>query len=374
MSLPAPAQDVESILALDPIDDPDILDWPKRFIARELGWIPIFDRERTDAHGLYGGQAIAQSVWAACQTVPRGFDVHSTHGYFLRPGNSQERIVYCVFEVRTGRGYATRRIEAIQFDKVIYTSFASFKANFSAQPAEEDLSIQHSLAYPEFSWMPKYDEIAAVPKIPDVDMPGLLDFTSYWKMPVQYRKFALDQENEKTEKIDERHQLHFFKTRWEIKDKSHNFQAVYMLYSSDRNFLFTATNAHMVTSELAFAHVASLDHSMIFHRPLGTPMDPHNPSYSSGSGSKKTLKRPDASEEWVTYLTQSPASGNSRSLVTGTMWDKQGRHFASVMQEAMTDVNIVGDHEAAESSEPARKGRRKSLLTAGSRLKKKYKL
>ena len=179
------ALDVESILALDPIDDPDILDWPKRFIARELGWIPIFDRNQTDTHGLYGGQAIAQSVWAACQTVPRGFDVHSTHGYFLRPGNSQERIVYCVHEVRTGRGYATRRIEAIQFDKVMYTSFASFKANFSMQ--EEDHSIQHGLPYPSFPWVPKLEDVESVPKVPEVDMPGLRDFKTLWKMPVAFR-------------------------------------------------------------------------------------------------------------------------------------------------------------------------------------------
>lgn len=361
MSLPEVALDVESILSLDPIDDPLSLEWPKRYIARELGWIPTFDRDRTDPHGLYGGQVIAQTVWAACHTVAEGFDVHSTHGYFLRPGNSQERIVYNVFEVRTGRGYATRRIEAIQFDKVIYTSFANFKRNFSEQKDGEDSTIQHGMPYPSDEWFPRYKDIPKLPVIPDVDLPALVSFKSFWKMPVRYRKFPMDRINRGKEEVHTRRQVHFLQSRYEIRNKSHNFQAVYLMYASDRNFLFTATNAHLSSSELAYQHVASLDHSFILHRSVGLPADA---PISRG-------KRSGTSDEWVTYDTHSPAAGNARCLTTGYMWDAQGRHLATVTQEAVSDVTVIGPAEpVAEEQGRGPKG----ILKAGSRLMQKYKL
>ncbi|CCG82504.1 Putative uncharacterized protein [Taphrina deformans PYCC 5710] len=373
MSLPDVALDVESILSLDTIDDPQSLEWPKRFIARELGWIPTFDLERTDAHGLYGGQVIAQTVWAACQTVSDGFDVHSTHGYFLRPGNSQERIVYNVFEVRTGRNYATRRVEAVQFDKVIYTSFANFKRDFAAQLASEDPSIRHGLPYPTDTWYPKYSDITKLPRNPDVDLPALHEFKSYWKMPINYRKFPMDKINARKERVHERRQLHFFRSRYEVSNKTHNFQAVVLMYSSDRNFLFTATNAHLATDELTFGHVASLDHSMIIHQSLGTPSSPGTTAsalfHAHRTARPRQIKSKDRSEEWITYDTQALAAGNSRCLVTGYMWDKRGRHLATVMQEALADVNVVGPRQ--EPAAAATRGK-SAAFSKESRLKTKY--
>jgi hypothetical protein len=75
MLQPEPAHDVESILALDPIDDPDILDWPKRYIARELGWIPIFDKDRTDAHGQLVKQCLEASM--CTQRMATFFDLET---------------------------------------------------------------------------------------------------------------------------------------------------------------------------------------------------------------------------------------------------------------------------------------------------------
>lgn len=366
MSLPEVALDVESILSLDPVDDPLSLDWPKRYIARELGWIPTFDLDRTDPHGLYGGQVIAQTVWAACQTVPDGFDVHSTHGYFLRPGNSQERIVYNVHEVRTGRGYATRRIEAIQFDKVIHTSFANFKAGFASQVAEQDEAIKHGTPYPKDSWYPKYSEISALPGIPDVDIPQLHEFKSHWPMPIQYRKLPMSERtNAALLDVPDRRQVHFFRSRYEISNRTHNFMAVVLMYSSDRNFLFTATNAHLATHDLSYGHVASLDHSMIIHTSLGKSTDAKSMAealFTTNRTAKPRRVRDHDSnrpagdedsnhEDWFTYDTHSPASGNSRCLVVGKMWNRQGQHLATVMQEALSDVTVIGPRkDLADSS------------------------
>lgn len=381
MSLPDVALDVETILSLDPIDDPLLLDWPKRFIARELGWIPTFDLDRTDPHGLYGGHVIAQTVWAACQTVSDGFDVHSTHGYFLRPGNSQERIVYNVFEVRTGRNYATRRIEAVQFDKVIYTSFANFKRDFAIQTREEDSSIRHGMPYPTDAWFPKYADIAKIPRIPDVDLPGLHGFKSHWKMPVNYRKFPMDEINAEIADVHKRRQVHFFRSRYAITNETHNFRAVVLMYASDRNFLFTSTNAHLATTELGYGHVASLDHSFVLHRSLGVTSSPTSTAAARYQANRTTrprrIKAADDEAEWLTYDTHSPAAGNSRCLVTGYMWNKAGEHLATVTQEALADVTVIGPQPTRKKEETVKAGRAgggggDKGFTKDSRLKKKY--
>lgn len=366
-SLPAMALDVESILALEPIDDPLSLDWPKRFIACELGWIPTFDLDRTDAHGLYGGQVIAQTVWAACHTVPYGFDVHSTHGYFLRPGNSGERIVYNVFEVRTGRGYATRRIEAVQFDKVIYTSFANFKKHFSALSKSEDRTINHGMPYPSDSWYPRYSDIKTLPSCPDVDLPALRKFVSHWKMPVEYRKFPMDEINQTKPNVHDRRQLHFIRPRYCVRNQTHNFQAVYLMYSSDRNFLFTATNAHTVSSELSFSHVASLDHSFIVHRALGYPTT--SLADLELTRDRELVENNEGS--WITYDTSSPASSNGRCLTTGYMWDKDGTHLITVMQEAMSDVTVVGPVDPSKEARHDQDEREEMSKEPGSRHRSK---
>lgn len=307
----------EEILALEDISDPESSDFPRTFIAVNLAWLPVFGEGSVEAHGLYGGQAIAQSCWAACQTVPEGFDLHSTHGHFLRPGNAVERICYRVYDVRSGRGYATRRVEALQFDKAIYTCFASFKTGFSTGARDAPV-IQHGIPYPKD--LPPYHQIENTRPCPDVDMPLLLNMRSRWKMPLDFRKLDLVAENRKRPTY-QRRQVHYFKPLEKVGNRSHNFQAVLLLYGSDRNFLFTATNAHAATNKwMRYNKVTSLDHAVVFHCALaGQPSTPDG-------------------EDWITYQTSSPASGNQRCLVTGHMWDIRRRHVATVMQEAMADV------------------------------------
>ena len=51
---------------------------------------------------LFGGQVLGQVISAASQTVTPERHVHSLHGYFLRPGDSHQPVVYDVDRVRDG--------------------------------------------------------------------------------------------------------------------------------------------------------------------------------------------------------------------------------------------------------------------------------
>jgi acyl-CoA thioesterase-2 len=83
-------------------------------------------------HGrVYGGQVLAQSLVAATQTVETDGirNVHSLHGYFLRPGDIDLPIKFSVDRLRDGRSFSTRRVQAFQNDLPIFSMIASFSSS-----------------------------------------------------------------------------------------------------------------------------------------------------------------------------------------------------------------------------------------------------
>ena len=75
---------------------------------------------------LFGGQVMGQALSAAKETVDPSRGVHSFHSYFLRPGDANHPIVYDVENIRDGKSFSTRRVQAIQFGKPIFYLTASF--------------------------------------------------------------------------------------------------------------------------------------------------------------------------------------------------------------------------------------------------------
>src|SRR5699024_4400720 len=68
---------------------------------------------------IYGGQVLAQALVAADDTLPaveQGGDgprqLHSVHGYFLRPGSTADGVTLAVERLHDGRSFSTRRTHA----------------------------------------------------------------------------------------------------------------------------------------------------------------------------------------------------------------------------------------------------------------------
>ena len=62
-------------------------------------------------HGrVFGGMVVAQALNAAMETVPHDFEIHSLHGYFLRPTSPGSRTDHVVDGVRDGRSFRTRQV------------------------------------------------------------------------------------------------------------------------------------------------------------------------------------------------------------------------------------------------------------------------
>ncbi|MEZ5230714.1 MAG: thioesterase family protein [Acidimicrobiales bacterium] len=75
---------------------------------------------------IYGGQVVAQALWAAYQTVEPDFGVHSLHAYFIRGGVLDEPVRLEVDRLRNGRSFCTRAVVARQSGGAILHLSASF--------------------------------------------------------------------------------------------------------------------------------------------------------------------------------------------------------------------------------------------------------
>ena len=77
---------------------------------------------------VFGGQFLAQSLVAAAATVADERRANSLHGYFLRPGDVDERVDLTVETVRDGRSFSSRQVVARQHGKEVFRLLASFQA------------------------------------------------------------------------------------------------------------------------------------------------------------------------------------------------------------------------------------------------------
>jgi acyl-CoA thioesterase-2 len=109
--------------------------------------------------GLYGGQIVAQALRATTLTVEPRYGLHSLHAYFIRLGDAGEPIRLEVDRVRNGRSFVTRRVVARQSAGAILTMEASF------QTAEHELDVDTETmppvaapeSLPRDAWSPLID-------------------------------------------------------------------------------------------------------------------------------------------------------------------------------------------------------------------------
>lgn len=100
----------------------------------------VFSPESGFLQRTFGGHVAGQSLVSAVRTVDPKFEVHSLHGYFLRPGDARAPSVYLVERIRDGGSFCTRRVSAVQHGQTIFSMSASFQTDQSG--------IEHQDAMP----------------------------------------------------------------------------------------------------------------------------------------------------------------------------------------------------------------------------------
>jgi acyl-CoA thioesterase-2 len=214
--------------------------------------------------------------------VPEARAVHSLHAYFILGGRLDEPVRYEVDRVRNGRSFMTRRVVARQSYGAILTLEASFHVHedgpdigtvrdMSAVPQPEDL--------PElgWGWMLNRRQLPAAPGTAHATTWVRVD-SSVGDDPVR--------------------------------------QTCGLAFATDTGTVTAVRNLHPSSAGRSDAQLrqlyqgASLDHAVWFHRPVRC-------------------------DRWLLIDTTCGSLTGVRGLTVGHVFDEDGRHVATVAQEAM---------------------------------------
>lgn len=249
---------------------------------------------------VYGGQVIGQSLSAAKETVPENRFVHSFHSYFLLPGDPQKPIIYDVENLRDGKSFSTRRVKAIQNGRPIFYLTASYQAledGFNHQfPMPEDVPPPESL-------MSEQDHVKAIAD----QLPRKFVETFGCERPIEVRPVTVI--NPLHPQSEAAKQYLWIRANGEMLNDPRIHQYL-LAYASDWGFLVTALQPHAVTLLTPKMQVATIDHSMWFHRPFRM-------------------------DDWLLYVIDSPSASGSRGLVRGEIYNRDGELVASAVQEGL---------------------------------------
>jgi acyl-CoA thioesterase II len=260
---------------------------------RFLGMSPPVGPQR-----VFGGQVAGQALVAAGRTVDPERQVHSLHGYFVRPGDPSVPITYTVENIRDGRSFSVRRSVAQQHGKVIFFMSASFHvpedgldhheaAPADVPPPEEVPTVAERLAkYPEragfWSLVPRPIDVRYVGE------PGWVRPGDRPASPTQRVWMRIDG------KLPDDPLLH----------------ACALTFASDLTLLDSVLAVHGAVWGPGGFVGASLDHALWFHRGF-------------------------RADEWFLYDSVSPSASDARGLATGRMFTRDGRHIATAVQEGL---------------------------------------
>lgn len=249
---------------------------------------------------VFGGQVYAQSIMAATRTVDDDRAIHSTHGYFLRPGDVSLPITFAVDRIHDGRSFSTRRTQAYQNGVPILSMIASFQ--------DDDPGLEHQQDAPDD--VPDPEELpSASDVLGTVDHPVARFWATSRAFDIRHieQPIYLSADPRRTPR-----QALWMKTVGPMPDSDELHRAA-LAYASDYSILEPILRQHGLGWTHPGLKMASLDHGMWWHRPARV-------------------------DEWLLYVQESPTASGGRGLSTGRIFTRDGVHVATIAQEGMVRV------------------------------------
>lgn len=247
---------------------------------------------------LFGGQIVAQALAAADRTVDAERSVHSLHSYFLRAGVNVHPVDYAVERIRDGGRFSTRRVVARQDGQIIFTMECSYRtpmAGFSHyRPTPIPFAPEQGL-----------DEEAFL------NLPGRAgkNYAVLFKgnYPVEVR---LPDTKGFIETVPEAKRHYWLRAPGAGRINDPMVHRQIFAFLSD--FLFAGAPLAQHTVALPGPHlfVASLDHSLWFHRDMRC-------------------------DDWLLFETEGPNAEKGVNLARGLVYNRSGELVASMAQEAL---------------------------------------
>ncbi|AYF97042.1 acyl-CoA thioesterase [Protaetiibacter intestinalis] len=254
---------------------------------------------------VFGGQVYAQSIMAAIRTVEEERSIHSTHGYFLRPGDANQPITFSVDRIHDGRSFSTRRTQAYQNGVPILSMIASFQ--------DHDPGVEHQVAAPE-GVTPPEELPSAAEVLGPIDHPVAQFWATSRAFEIRHVEQPIYFEPDPNRVP---RQAIWMRTIGPLPDDP-NLHRAALAYASDYSILEPVLRAHGVRWTHPGLKMASLDHAMWWHR----------------------FARVD---DWLLYVQESPTASGGRGLSTGRIFTRDGVLVASIAQEGMVRIPELHD-------------------------------
>lgn len=248
---------------------------------------------------VFGGQVLGQALMAASRTVEDRL-CHSLHAYFLRPGDPKVPILYEVDRSRDGTSFTSRRVVAIQHGRPIFTLEASFQ--------REETGLEHAFEAPQVpppEALESDNDLRA--RIPKDKIPPELCAWVFRPRPIETRPVNPRSYFEPEPRSPE--EVLWIKTAGGIPDDPALHRAM-LAFASDMSMIGTSLCPHGIGWYDDKVQLASLDHAMWFHRSF-------------------------RADEWLLLVQDSPSASGARGFNRGTIYARDGRLVASVVQEGL---------------------------------------
>lgn len=257
------------------------------------------DSEDLGFRQVFGGQVVAQALSAAMQVAPAERLLHSCHAYFLAPGDSHYPIVYDVEVLREGRNFSALRVKAIQHKNVICHVTASFQM--------PEKGFEHQTPMPQVAPPADFiDEHQMLLKVAQT-LPEHLSEKFAQERPFEVHTKYLN--NPFNGHILPPEQFSWFRTNGQA-PLDLRIQQCLLAYFSDFHCILTALHPHGKGFLQQGMKVATIDHSIWFHRPFDL-------------------------NQWHLHAVESNNAFGGRGLARGQIFAEDGTLIATTQQEGL---------------------------------------
>lgn len=248
-------------------------------------------------HGRsFGGQVLGQALAAAGETAALDRTIHSMHGYFLRPGDAEERMTFEVARLHDGGSFSTRRVQAYQNGEILMSLIASFQT--------DEPGLEHQDNY-DTSSIPAPDSLPTVWE----KYGHLADTRASWMLNRPFDLRHVDHDIT-VRVVEPGNTMRVWLRSRDNIEAGQMIHSAALAFASDYLLAEPILRQHSIPWATPGLRVASLDHAMWFHRPFKV-------------------------DEWLLYVLETPTSQGARGLTHGKFYNQAGQLVASVSQECM---------------------------------------
>lgn len=248
---------------------------------------------------VFGGQLVAQALMAAMQNVPADRWLHACHSNFVRAGDPAHPIIYETEILREGNSFTTIAIDAKQHEALICRTTASFQL---LEPG-----FDHQPPMPTFSPESFYSENALIQALAAKLPPPLREkfaVKQAFEVKIQYPNDPFN-----GLKLPPKQAL-WAKPNGDFSPENHRLQQCLLAYFSDFHCILTMLHPHECGFMQPGLKIATLDHSIWFHRPIQW-------------------------QDGLYFSLTSPTAAHARGLTRGEVFSSSGQMLATYQQEAL---------------------------------------